>query len=134
MPKLFATLALALSLSAGGFYLEIGNPTASHDPKARNAVVLAQFVGCGPNPEAGTLTITAERTLNGKLESLPVRATALDKPGLYAITRQWPAEGDWQLRMVGKHPELSVTTTTILTVRGDSFSRADMVMKMDPVR
>lgn len=133
MPKFATAVLLALSLMAGGFYVEIGTPSASSDPKAKGAVVLAQLVGCH-HPELGTVAVTAERTVGGKLESIPVKATPLDKPGLYAITRQWPADGQWQLRIVGKHADIKVSTVTIVKVQGETFERAGMVMKMEPAQ
>lgn len=131
MPKFsrLAFMALALPLLGGGFYLEVGSPSASQDPKAKGAVVVARLLGCH-NPETGSVIATAEGIVNGKRESIKLKTVALSTPGMFAIERQWPSEGRWALRLVGKHPTMPTMTTTLVKVQGDSFDRAGMVMKI----
>ncbi len=122
-------LGVVMPLLGGGFYLELGTPSASPDPKARGAVVLAQFRGCY-EPEKGVLTATAEGVVGGKRQTIALTALALSKPGLFAISRQWPAGGKWVLKLVGRHPQMEVVTTTLVKVSGEGFDRGSAVMKM----
>lgn len=131
IPKLFA-FTLVLPLIGGGFYLELGTPSASHDPGARDAVVLVQFIGCH-QPEKGVLTASAEGIVEGQRRTVAVKAKPLAKPGLYAIERQWPAEGKWVLRLEGKHPTVPVLTTTLVKLTADGFERKGMVMRAGEV-
>lgn len=117
-----------MPLLGGGFFLELGTPLASQEPKAKGAVVLARFMGCH-EPEKGVLTATAEGIVKGKRETVTLKPVAMDKAGLFAIHRQWPAEGKWVLRLVGKHPGIEVTTTTLVRVTADGFERGSVVMK-----
>jgi hypothetical protein len=121
-------LSVVMPLLGGGFFLELGTPSASQDPKAKGAVVLAHFIGCH-EPEKGVLTATAEGLVKGKRESVALKPVAMDRAGLFAIQRQWPAEGKWILRLVGKHPGVAVATTTLVRVTADGFERGSMVMK-----
>jgi hypothetical protein len=127
MQRLLA-LSVVMPLLGGGFYLELGTPSASQDPKAKGAVVLAHFIGCH-EPEKGVLTATAEGLVRGKRETIALQPVAMEKAGLFAIQRQWPAEGKWVLRLVGKHPGVSVATTTLVRVTREGFDRGGMVMK-----
>ena len=122
-------LGVVMPLLGGGFYLELGTPSASSDPKAKGAVVLAHFIGCH-EPEKGVLTATAEGVVGGKRQTIALTAVALGKPGLFAISRQWPADGKWVLKLVGRHPQVAVVTTTLVKVSGDGFDRGSAVMKM----
>ncbi len=122
-------LAMVMPLIGGGFYLELGTPSANHDPKAKGAVVVARFSGCH-QPEKGILTATAEGFVAGKREVIPLKTVVLSSPGQYAIAKQWPAEGKWALKLVGTHPDFAGATTTIVRVNGDSFDRASVVMKI----
>jgi hypothetical protein len=131
MNKIFA-IALALPLFAGGFYLELGSPSASSDPKAKGAVVLARFTGCH-EPEKASLIATAEGMVAGKRQSIPLQAVALSTPGVYAITKQWPAEGKWVLKLVGRYPVGPGVTTTLVRLAGDGYDRGNMVMKAGAV-
>jgi len=122
-------LGLVMPLLGGGFYLELGTPAASSDPKAKGAVVLAHFIGCH-EPEKGVLTATAEGVVGGKRQTIALTAVALGKPGLFAISRQWPVDGKWVLRLVGRHPQLAVVTNTPVKVSGEGFDRGSAVMKI----
>ena len=115
-----ALLAAALPLLAGGFYLELGSPSANKDPKARNAVLVTRFTGCH-HPEKGTLQATAEGVVNGQRNTVTLTPVALAEPGMYAIEREWPAEGKWVVRLVGNHPDVSATTSLMVRVDGDKF-------------
>ncbi len=120
-------LGVVMPLLGGGFYLELGSPSASSDLKAKGAVVLARFTGCH-EPEKAVLTATAEGVVQGKRQTVVLQPVALSTPGLYAISRTWPAEGKWVLRLEGRYPAVGVTST-LVKVTGDSFERKGAIMK-----
>lgn len=93
-----ATLLTAASSFAGGFWVEFGNPSASTDPRAKNAALLVRALGCN-NPEVAVYTGTAEGVVNGVRKSVPLKFVQLDRKGLWAVERDWPAEGKWVLHV-----------------------------------
>lgn len=121
-------LGVVMPLLGGGFWLELGSPTASSDPKAKGAVVLARFVGCH-EPAKAVLTATAEGVVQGKRQSIALQPVSLSTSGLYAISRTWPAEGKWVLRLEGRYSPTSIVTSTLVKVTGDSYERKGAVMK-----
>ena len=99
-------LVVLLSASAalaGGFGLDVQQPTDRTNPKTRDAVLLISPGGChGPG---ATVSATAEGLVNGRRQSMPLRLTTVqtDKAGIttYALRRQWPGEGSWVLSFTG---------------------------------
>jgi hypothetical protein len=125
-----ATIALAiLPLFAGGFYLELGSPAASSDPKAKGAVLVTRFTGCH-EPEKGALEAVAVGMVKGQRQSLPLKLTPLALPGMYAIAQQWPLEGKWVVHLTGRHPQHNVPTSLLVRVSGDTFERKDAKFMM----
>ena len=120
-------LGVVMPLLGGGFWLELGSPSASSDPKARGAVVVARFIGCH-EPENAVLKATAEGVVQGKRQTVVLTPVALSTPGVYAISRTWPAEGKWVLKLEGRYPAVSGVTSTLVKVTGDSFERKGVVM------
>jgi hypothetical protein len=94
-----ALLAFAARLSAGGFWVTLGNPEASPEARAMHAVATFQAIGCH-RPEKAELTARAVGVVNGERRSIPLKLAALPAPGMYALTRQWPAEGRWVIEVV----------------------------------
>jgi hypothetical protein len=92
-------LALAVPVFAGGFYVQFGNPDASTEAKAHNAVLTVKSAGCH-EPEKATITGTAIGMVDGRRQSLPLKLVPLSEPGMYALTQQWPAQGRWVLQFV----------------------------------
>ena len=121
-------IGVVMPLLGGGFWLELGSPSASSDPKARGAVVVARFIGCH-EPEKAVLTGTAEEVVQGKRQTVILSPVALSTPGLYAIARTWPAEGRWVLKLEGRYAPMSIVTSTLVNVTGDSYERKGAVMK-----
>ncbi len=121
-------LGVVMPLLGGGFWLELGSPSASSDPKARGALVVARFIGCH-EPEKAFLKATAEGVVQGRRQTIVLSPVALSTPGVYAISRTWPAEGKWVLRLEGRYPVVSGITSTLVKVTGDSFDRKGAIMK-----
>ncbi|HUQ91116.1 MAG TPA: hypothetical protein VM120_05490 [Bryobacteraceae bacterium] len=94
-----AAVLAAISLQAGGgFWIEFGNPTASKDPKAKDAAVVVRALG-RHHPEQATYTGTAEGVVDGRRQSIRLKFVALTQPGLFAVARSWPVEGRWVLHI-----------------------------------
>src|SRR5437868_584663 len=96
-----AILALAGQLFAGGFWLQLGNPEASPETRRSNAVVTIKATGCH-DPSKATVTATAIGTVNGQRREIPLKLEALSEAGMFALSQQWPAEGKWVIRVVGR--------------------------------
>ncbi len=114
-----AILTTGAALVAGGFVLEIGNPSANPEAKAQHAVLVVRGYACA-NPEKTTVTATAEGIANGKRETIPLKLISLSGQSNYAITRQWPAQGEWVVSVVGSNPRFQWQPADIVHVQGDS--------------
>jgi hypothetical protein len=95
---LFATLAMAGNLFAGGFYLTLGNPEASPEARKAHAVLTMKATGCG-EPWKAQLTAVAVGVVEGKRQEIPLKVTSLSEPGMFALTQQWPKDGKWVLHI-----------------------------------
>ena len=67
--------------------------------------------------------------MQGKRQIVALSPVALSTPGIYAISRTWPAEGKWVLKLEGRHTAASAVTSTLVKLTGDSFERKGAVMK-----
>jgi hypothetical protein len=125
-----AALLTAANSFAGGFWVEFGNPTASKDPRAKNAAVLVRALGCH-NPEVATYTGTAEGLVNGVRKSVPLKFVQLDKKGLWAVERDWPSDGKWVLH-VEAHKE-GLTAHALAKLEADGVKRVgeNYMFKLD---
>lgn len=121
LPAILVLVAIA-PLLAGGFFIELGNPSASSDIKAKNAVIVARLTGCH-EPEKGALEATAEGIVDGKRQSVPLKVSVLSAPGTFAISQQWPDEGNWIVKLVAKHPVFPDGTSALVRVKGSTFER-----------
>ena len=115
-----AVLTCSTIAQAGGFWLTLGNPAASSDEKAKNAVVVVRADGCH-NPAKAKISGTAEGLVNGRRVSVPLKLTPLTAPGAYAVHRNWPAEGVWAVKLVGEY--MFRTTSALVPMMPDGFRR-----------
>ncbi len=82
------TLALSIvsaaAASAGGLYLEVGNPTANAEAKALNATLVARVTSC---QEPGKSKVTASYVrLDGRdIRRTPLEVVHLKTPGVFAV-------------------------------------------------
>lgn len=117
-----ALLAGILPLLAGGFYLELGSASANAEAKTKNAALVARLTGCH-EAEKGSVEGTAEGIVDGKRQSIPLKVIALSQPGMFAVAQQWPSEGNWVVKLIGKHPAFPDGTSAIVRVSGPNFDR-----------
>lgn len=117
----FATVLLAALLAivsaanvfAGGFQISVkAADTAKMSMK--DAVLVVRTFGCF-KPADANVTVTAEGSVNGRRQTLPVELQA-DETGVYAIRQQWPSEGKWVLVLTGA---LHGMTSTVFVELGE---------------
>ena len=84
---------LAASAFAEGFAISIGNPVAAQDFRAKGAAFVFRTVGCA-DPAKSQISGTAEGLVKGTRRSVPLNVMAMGQPGVYAVYRSWPAEGE----------------------------------------
>lgn len=121
------TLALAVQLQAGGFWVVLGNPEASPEARAMNAVLTAKAAGCH-DPAKATLTATAIGVVGGKRQEIPLKLTALKEPGMYALAKQWPSQGRWVIQIVGHNS--GMITYTLVPAGADGVERVKVKQGM----
>lgn len=112
---------LAARLFAGGFFVELGNPAANPEAKAKSAMLVARISGC-QDPAKATITGVAEGMVNGRGQSVPLTLIPLSQPGTYAVTKQWPAQGVWAVKLIAQIKGL--TTSAMVRMTADGFDRA----------
>jgi hypothetical protein len=122
-------LAAAVPLLAGGLFVMLGNPDASPEARAHNAVLTLKLAGCH-EPEKSTITATALRLVDGKRQTIPLKLIALSEPGSYAVTRQWPEKERWVLQFVAT--DQSRITSTLVAAGPDGIDRHNAKMAMQP--
>ncbi len=131
--RLFAmgvALAAAASLIAGGIAIEIGKPSANPEAQAKHAVLVIRGYACTA-PEKTTMTAMAEGFVNGKRESLSLNLTPLSGQNMYALTRQWPAEGKWVITLVEANPNFDRQPSVTVKVDGDAVDWASVTRGVD---
>jgi hypothetical protein len=99
-------------LFAGALMLEIGNPSANPEAVAKHAVVVARLTAC-KSPEKTIITATAEGVVDGTPRSIPLKVVPLSTAGTYALTREWPAEGTWTVKMIAMNPDYKDYATSV---------------------
>jgi hypothetical protein len=96
-------------LSAGVLVLQLGNPEASVEARKANAVLTIKAAGCN-NPETTEVTATAIGTEAGREKRIPLKVIRLSEPGAFALTRQWPRNGNWVIELVGREGQRFTNT------------------------
>ena len=113
MKHLLFLAMLAAPLFAGALVLDIGNPSANPEAVAKQAVLVARMTAC-KSPEKTTVTASAEGIVDGMRKSIPLKIVPLSTAGTYAITREWPPQGSWVVRMVATNPDYKDYTASVL--------------------
>src|SRR5205809_8116646 len=93
-----ATLAVGVFAFAEGFTFTLGSPVASQDFQAKAAAFVFRTEGCA-EPARSQVSGTAEGLVNGARRTVPLKVMATSKPGVYAVHRRWPAEGEWVVNL-----------------------------------
>ena len=93
---------------AGGFFVTFYSPVAPVARGIPDTALVVAAEGCH-NPADAKLEGRAEGIIDGKRQSIALKLTPTSKPGVYAIKKQWPAEGNWVVSVTGAY--LGRTTT-----------------------
>lgn len=94
-------------------WLSIESPVNPFDADARGAVLLVHTAVREGRTSVADLSGSAEGLVRGVRRSVPLRFDVTSKPDVYAVRRQWPAEGTWVLRIT-----LLRNTTALVTLDG----------------
>ena len=94
-------------------WLSIESPVNPFDPATRGAVLLVHAATREGPAAASALTGSAEGIVNGARRTIGLRLDGTPLPGVFAVRRQWPAEGTWLLRISLQN------TTAIVSIGGD---------------
>lgn len=102
-------------------WLSVEWPVNPYDRANRDALLLVHAAMREGVPTAHDMSGTAEGVVGGERRSVALRFDATSEPGVFALRRQWPASGDWLLRIT-----LAGSTTAIV-----SLSRTGGVASVD---
>ena len=133
------TAFLAAAASAGTmFRVEIGSPVALGISKyfkkedAKKVVVAVRAVVCDDLANV-RITGTAEGTVAGKRQSLPITLTAIDPAAaVYAVQQQWPEAGAWVLHLKGSCASPKAEASTLVAVTKGTFIREKSEVLREP--
>ena len=89
-------LAGSSQVFAGGIRIKVGTAQISAADGARQNVLTVTTQGCY-QPELAVITAQAVGIVAGKEKKVVTIKLDQTGPGVYQITRQWPAEGAWVL-------------------------------------
>ena len=110
-------LAIASPALAGGFQLSIETPSKSTDPQLKDVVLVTRTYGCH-QPADAKITAIAEGFVNGQRKSVQLDLNSIAS-GVYAIKRQWPAEGKWVLTITGAYNGMTSSVLVELGRNGE---------------
>lgn len=113
----FAVFLFALGLAVHGeaFSLQIAGAVAGQTFHVKSAVFVFRSQGCA-DPGKMEVTGKAEGRVNGQRRTLPLRIQAAPTPGVFAVNREWPAEGVWIINLAAK---CTASTAGALVVPGE---------------
>src|SRR4051812_15821898 len=107
--SILAVAAMGLSLATTAFvtpkfakwppWLSIESPVNPYDPSARGALLLVHATFREGPSKVSDVTGSAEGMVNGARRSVQLRFENTNRPDVYALRPQWPAEGRWVLRI-----------------------------------
>ncbi len=121
-------LCLALILGwqsalAEEFSLMIGSPVAAHSFAAKTSAFVFRAKGC-PEPAKPRVAGTAEGLIGSARRTVRLsRLTPMPTPGVFAVNREWPAEGVWVISLTGRC--LDATAGALIPIGATGFLRAD---------
>lgn len=93
--SLAAVLAMAPA-RVGPPWISIEYPPSPYDATTRDAFLLVHAYHHG-TPMNFPVAGTAEGVVGGKRRSIALDFTRTSRQGVYALKKQWPAEGNWVL-------------------------------------
>ena len=88
-------------------WLSIESPVNPFDRSLDGSVLLVHAATHDGVPNLSDVSGSAEGIVNGARRSVALHFDAIARPGVFALRKQWPAEGTWLLR-------ISLASTTAL--------------------
>jgi hypothetical protein len=95
MKMMRTPLALGFALTLAGNAFAGGQQIAVETAKDGGSLLVRTY-HCG-TPAEIRLTGSAEGVVNGQPRSVELTLARTNEPGVFAVSRQWPAEGAWVL-------------------------------------
>ena len=127
-------VGLAVTAFAGTmFRLEVGPPVAAGvNYKLKNAVMVTRALVCA-DFRGLRVNGTAEGIVNGERRTVSLQLIPVgDSPGVYAVSQQWPAEGQWVVHLSGSCPSPKSEASTLVPMRGSTFIREKVKVLTEP--
>src|ERR1041384_936661 len=94
-------------------WISIESPVNPYDASARGALLLVHATFREGASQLSDVSGTAEGIVNGARHRVVLRFDNTDRPNVYALRPQWPAEGRWVLRINLR------STTALVTIDGN---------------
>lgn len=114
-------LACAQWALAEEFSLMIGSPVAAQNFQAKSAQFVFRTKGCGKLAKL-QVSGNAEGVVNGIRKSIRLsRIAAMPVAGVYALHREWPAEGIWVVNLTGRCD--AATASALVPIGPNGFLR-----------
>ena len=107
----------AMTASAEEFSLQIGSPVAARTSHMKSASFVFRTKGCA-DPAKSDVSATAEGLVHGERRSVRLKVAPASTPGVYAIFREWPAEGVWVVHLTGRCSESAAGAIVAIGPRG----------------
>jgi len=124
LKSLFVSSALTVALFAGALTLQVGDPATDPEALRSHAVLVARITACN-SPEKTVVTATAEGVVNGIRKTIPLKVLSLSTAGTFAVTRQWPEQGTWAIKLVATNPVyVNYVTSVVVPIHQDSAQLA----------
>jgi hypothetical protein len=95
-----ATSVFAVLAMADGFTFTIGSPVAAQEAQFKSAAFVFRTERCA-EPAKSQITATAEGIVRGARRSVPLKVSALQRPGVYAVFQTWGDGGRWVVVLKG---------------------------------
>lgn len=131
---LLAGFTLAATAHAGGANARLLAPAHAGAP------YVVEAENCG-EPATFMVSAVAEGRVGGVRRSIPLRLEAGDAPGRWWLTRQWPAEGRWVVRLAPRHRAAATSVVlldragrpvaTTMVWSGDGRREADQALRVE---
>jgi hypothetical protein len=98
-------------------WISIEYPANPLDASTRGALLLVHAFHHG-TPMDFPVTGTAEGLVDGERKSVSLEFTRTSRPGVYALRKQWPAQGTWSLVITVSQAQNDVAQALVEIGRG----------------
>ena len=72
--------------------------------------------------------------VNGVRQSVRLNLVSLPAPGVHALSRQWPDDGQWVLHLNGTCPATGAASSTIVPLTRNGFDRSKTQVLRDTAK